>query len=212
MGLLDKLFGKKKKLFLIKPGDIKEILPNMGGCLATDKITFDGDKIGYMYRETPNNDLDNGWRFFSGTETQEYLDIVENTKVYDLNTIVNYDGAIIPYVDFPIGTELERIPETNKFKTVEGSEFKIEGGIHVILLHWLFKQVLHFSNYGESNIESPNIMISETHKCSGIPIKDVIALFKRFVEIGFLEPVENMEYAHRVRVKMSIEELEAKLD
>lgn len=91
----------------------------MGGCLATDKITIDGLKVGYMYRELPDDETDSGWRFFSGTETQEYVDDAENTMIYDVNTIANYDQAIIPYLDAAFGTELERVDGTDEFVLVK---------------------------------------------------------------------------------------------
>ena len=36
-----------------------------------------------MYRETPDNPHDSGWRFLSGTESQEYMDQSENFAMYD---------------------------------------------------------------------------------------------------------------------------------
>ena len=92
----------------------------MGGCIAPDTITVDGLKIKFMYRTEPNNDLDSGWQFFSGTESEEYLDNVENSCIYDVNTIANHDPAIIPYLNFPIGTELERIDGTDLFQIIPG--------------------------------------------------------------------------------------------
>jgi len=38
--------------------------------------------------------------------------------VYAVNTIANYDPAIIPYLDLPYGTELERIEGTDYFNIV----------------------------------------------------------------------------------------------
>ncbi len=96
------------KNFKLKAEDIKDLIPRMGGCMATDKITVDGLKVIYMYRETPDNDIDSGWRFLSGTEDQEYLDNAGNTMIYDVNTIANYDPAIIPYLNLPYPVELER--------------------------------------------------------------------------------------------------------
>ncbi len=76
--------------------------------MATDKITVEGLPVGYMYREEPFNEIDNGWRFFSGTENEEYMDDPNNSAIYNTNTIANYDRAIIPYLGLPEGTELER--------------------------------------------------------------------------------------------------------
>lgn len=106
------------KKFRLKAHEIISLIPPMGGCIATDKITVDGLKVDYMYRENPNNDLDSGWRFFSGTEDQDYVDNPDNSMVYDVNTIANYDKAIIPYLNLPYGTELERIETTGKFQII----------------------------------------------------------------------------------------------
>ena len=92
----------------------------MGGCIATDKITVEGELVDYMVREEPNNDIDSGWQFFSGTEDQEYIDNPENSAIYAVNTIANYDPAIIPYLHLPIGTKLERLRGTNKFQIISG--------------------------------------------------------------------------------------------
>lgn len=97
-----------KKLFLKSENEIERLVSSMGGCIATDKITVEGLPIRYMYREKPSNEMDSGWRFFSGTETEDYLDDLNNSEVYDVNTIANYDRYIIPYLDYPVGSELER--------------------------------------------------------------------------------------------------------
>ncbi|PZF74959.1 DUF2185 domain-containing protein [Taibaiella soli] len=80
----------------------------MGGCVATDRITVDGNRVGYMCRTEPINDLDSGWQFLAGDESQEYVDVADNSGVYDVNTIANYDPEIIPFLHFPIGSEFER--------------------------------------------------------------------------------------------------------
>lgn len=100
-----------EKKFKIPADKILSLIKNAGACLATDKITVDGLPVGYMYRDESVNQLDNGWRFFSGTEDQNYVDDPENTCPYDTNTIANYDPAIIIYLDAPVGTKLERKDE-----------------------------------------------------------------------------------------------------
>ena len=107
--------GKNYKL---KAEEIKELVPNSGGCFATDKITVDGLKVGYMYREESDFEADSGWRFFSGTESQEYVDDLSHTGIYEINTIANYDRTIIPYLNYPIGTELERKNDSDKFTVI----------------------------------------------------------------------------------------------
>ena len=51
-----------------------------------------------MYREAPDSKQDSGWRFFSGEESQEYVDNPDNLSIYDVNTIANYDTAIVEYL------------------------------------------------------------------------------------------------------------------
>lgn len=84
--------------------------------MATNKITVNGELVEFMYREEPEFDSDSGWRFLAGSETQDYVDVADNWAIYDTNTIANYDKSIIPYLDLPIGTELERITGTDKFE------------------------------------------------------------------------------------------------
>jgi hypothetical protein len=106
----------RRKAFKIPGDQIKRLIPNMGGCFASDRITVDGMKVGYMYREEPDREVDSGWRFFSGDETQEYADDPDNFAIYELNTICNYDLAIIPFLDAPIGAAFGRIPGSDRFR------------------------------------------------------------------------------------------------
>lgn len=108
-----------EKRFRIKEEDLVELVSKIAGCYATDKITVDGMPVGFMYRERPQEDWDSGWRFFSGTEEQEYVDDPNNSMIYNVNVIANYDRAIIPYLKMPIGTELERVEGTDKFRELK---------------------------------------------------------------------------------------------
>lgn len=110
------LFTKKdknSKEYKLNNKDIKELLNWIGpdGCLATDRITVNGCRVGYMYREKPDNDIDSGWRFFEGTEDEEYTN---NIGIYRLNTICNYDKDIIPFLNAKYGTAYIR-EENGKF-------------------------------------------------------------------------------------------------
>lgn len=101
--------------------EIKQLVSCMGYCFATKKITIEGLKVGYMYREIPEDGADSGWRFFSGTESQDYVDNPNNIQIYDVNTIANYDKSIIPYLDSPIGFEYERVEKTGEFQLVDST-------------------------------------------------------------------------------------------
>jgi hypothetical protein len=98
--------------------EIKPLVNNLDSCLCTDRITVDGQPIGFMYREIPDDGEDSGWRFLSGTETQAYIDDPTNSGLYEVNTIANYDTAIIPYLDAPFGAEFERVAGTDEFRPI----------------------------------------------------------------------------------------------
>jgi len=112
----------QQKKFAI-PGDkIVRLVPDQGYCFATDRITVDGCRVGYMYREEPDEEMDSGWRFFAGDESQEYVDDGKNVDLYSVNTIVNYDPEIIPFLNAPIGAAYERDEEDGRFRNAEMPE------------------------------------------------------------------------------------------
>jgi hypothetical protein len=94
----------REKRFHLPAERIRPIAEGRGSCIATDMITVAGQRVGYMYREEPGNPSDSGWRFFSGTESQAFVDDPANLELYDVNTIANYDPEIVPLLDaqFPV--------------------------------------------------------------------------------------------------------------
>lgn len=96
------------KKYKLKKEQIKRLIDHNQSCIASDRITVDGEKIGYMYRENPTNEIDTGWRFFAGDEDEQYTDNPDNFGIYELNTICNYDQEIISYLTKPFGTKLEK--------------------------------------------------------------------------------------------------------
>lgn len=111
--------AKSKKKFALRADQIRLLAEGRGGCFATDRITVDGRKVGYMYREEPDFDSDSGWRFFSGQESQAYLDDPRHLAIYDVNTIANYDPEIIPLLHAPVGSAFERVDGAGPFVAVE---------------------------------------------------------------------------------------------
>ena len=97
-----------KKVFRLRPEQIAPLALGLGGCLATDRIVVDGCKVGYMYRREPIREQDSRWCFFAGDENEAYMANIENHGVYDVNTIVNYDPEILPFIDAEIGSKFER--------------------------------------------------------------------------------------------------------
>lgn len=96
--------------------EIVSLIKPLGTCMATDKIGVEGELVSFMYRDQPESESDSGWRFLSGTETQDYADNPDNWSVYALSIIANHDEAIISYMEFPFGTALERIKGSDLFR------------------------------------------------------------------------------------------------
>jgi len=116
-------FEKKGKKFLISGDKIERLIDSNEGCIATDRITVDGCKVGFMYREEPyqNGNPDSGWRFMAGDESDEYMDNPDNHSVYQVNTLCNYDRDIIPLLHSAPGTAYIR-DENGKLVLDEGWE------------------------------------------------------------------------------------------
>lgn len=118
------LFRRKKKdgFLNIK---IKSLVdwnePNGNGCIVSDKITKEGFKIGYMYREQPDSSKpDSGWRFLAGNEDETYMNNPNNHHIFAINTVCNYDNDIIPYLHSEIGTAYIRT-DSYTFEVDDGS-------------------------------------------------------------------------------------------
>ena len=97
--------------FRVKAEDMKNLLPDWeeaSGCIATNRITVEGCKVGYCYREKADGDWDSGWRFTAGDESDEYMDDPNNAGIYGLNSICNDDPDIIPLLNTPAPCAFER--------------------------------------------------------------------------------------------------------
>ena len=97
--------------YYVKAEDMQNLLPDWeeaNGCIATSRITVEGCKVGYCYREEPDGDWDSGWRFTAGDESDEYMDDPNNAGIYKLNTICNDDPDIIPLLNTPAPCAFER--------------------------------------------------------------------------------------------------------
>jgi hypothetical protein len=106
------------KHFKLRADQIKPLATGYGGCIATDMITVHGMKVGFMYRQEPNNPQDSGWCFTTGVESQDYMDDAGNHEIYDVNTIANYDPDIIPFLGSLNGSAFERDKDSGGFVSV----------------------------------------------------------------------------------------------
>lgn len=105
----------------VKAEDVKDLLPDWSGadgCIATNRITVEGCRVGYCYREKSDGGWDSGWRFTAGDESEEYMDDPNNAGIYKLNTICNDDPDIIPLLNTPAPCAFER-DENSVFQQIK---------------------------------------------------------------------------------------------
>lgn len=117
----------EKKEYYLNPEEIEPLLTDWNGpegCIATDRITVEGGKVGYCYRQEPDREdhpWDSGWRFTAGDEDDDYMDDPDNSGIYSLNTICNVDREILPLLRSPYGSAFFR-DEDGAFQPVEMDE------------------------------------------------------------------------------------------
>jgi hypothetical protein len=85
------------------------------GCLVSKMILVAGHPVGLMYREEPRYDLDSGWCFLAGRESQEDRDDPARYAVYCLDRIADDDPEIIPLLDAPVGSVFKRDVASGRF-------------------------------------------------------------------------------------------------
>lgn len=89
---------------------------NMGGSVVSKNILEAKGRLKWCFREQSVNNIDNGWRFLSEIDTEDYLADASNMVVCDWGTIFELEPAIAPIFDMPVGTELTLIhQEQGKF-------------------------------------------------------------------------------------------------
>lgn len=87
---------------------------NMGGSVVSKNILENKGRLKWCFRENSVNEVDNGWRFLSEIDTDEYLADASNMVICDWGTIFEMEPAIAPIFDMPIGTELTLVYEKDK--------------------------------------------------------------------------------------------------
>jgi len=88
-------------------------------CFVTARVLDDGEKVGYLYREAPDNEQDSGWRITSGHESDEYMDDPQNISFVSLGAVLGHDDAFRDLLDSPIGSAFVLNPVTGTFEPDE---------------------------------------------------------------------------------------------
>ena len=90
----------------------------LGGCVVSKNILNGLGNVKWCIRESSRNELDNGWRFLSGIDTDDFLADSSNMAVCDWGTIVNIEPAVIEIFYMPVGTDIMLVNENNLKKFV----------------------------------------------------------------------------------------------
>lgn len=91
-----------------------EFIKNAGACIASRRILDGTGYLKWAVREDSSDPEDNGWRFFSALDDEEYINNPENIVICDFNTIAEIEPAIIAIYLFPVGSDLQLIVENGK--------------------------------------------------------------------------------------------------
>lgn len=110
----------RKKEYRLWASEMKMYLPDWdgpNGCFVTDRISVDGCRVGWCYREDPEPGFpDSGWRFFSGDESEEYIADINHTEIVDLNSVCNLDPDVTPLLSAPYNSAFVRDETTGEFR------------------------------------------------------------------------------------------------
>ncbi|ERI10254.1 DUF2185 domain-containing protein [Aneurinibacillus aneurinilyticus] len=98
------MLGKKKPNFI----------DGAGGCIVSKNILDNKGNLKWLLREESVNDVDNGWRFFSDIDNDEFINNPKNMTICDFNTVAEIEPAVIGIYHFPIGSDLQLIVENNR--------------------------------------------------------------------------------------------------
>ncbi|MEW4455998.1 DUF2185 domain-containing protein [Bremerella sp. JC817] len=77
-------------------------------CYASNMVTIDRIPVDYMVREATERPRDSGWQFFSGRESQEYVDGTNNIQLVPVAFVAAISPEIIPHLSAEPGTQWER--------------------------------------------------------------------------------------------------------
>lgn len=87
----------------------------MKRCFVTQRILSEGAKVGYLYREEPDNEDDSGWRVAANDESDEYMNDSDNIAFVSLGLVLSKDDSFIELLDAPTGASFARDPRTGAF-------------------------------------------------------------------------------------------------
>jgi len=83
-----------------------EFVRESGGSLLSRNALDGKAPIRWAFREEQANPVDNGWRFLSAIDDDEFLSDSANLVVVSFNTVVRIEPAVLPLLYLPEGTDV----------------------------------------------------------------------------------------------------------
>lgn len=88
-------------------------------CFVTRRVLYEGEPIGYLYREEPEYDDDSGWRISAGTESEDYMDEADNIMWVSLGAVLREDDSIVDLLEAPVGSAFLHNEDDDGFAAID---------------------------------------------------------------------------------------------
>ncbi|QCQ17192.1 DUF2185 domain-containing protein [Microbacterium sp. RG1] len=85
---------------------IPEYVKNSGGSIVSKNVLERRAPLRWAFREKAVDAVDNGWRFLSEIDDDDYINDPANLQVVSFNTVVDIEPAVLPILYMPVGTDL----------------------------------------------------------------------------------------------------------
>lgn len=82
-----------------------EFIPRAGGSLVSNRLMRGESRLGWAFREPSVTPQDNGWRFLSQADDDEYINTPGNIEVADFNRVAEIEPAVLAIYYFPVGSD-----------------------------------------------------------------------------------------------------------
>ena len=92
-----------------------------GACMVSKNIYNGKGKLKWCIKEESSRDVDNGWRFLSDIDTDEYLSDINNWCILAYETVIEIEPAVLAIYDMPVGTDVTLLQEGKRKYFVETS-------------------------------------------------------------------------------------------
>ena len=91
------------------PKEPIEFIRKAGGSIVSKNIINETGKLKWILREKSIDAIDNGWRFFSEIDDDDYISTPDNLVVCDFNTVANIEPAILKIYELPVDSDLQLV-------------------------------------------------------------------------------------------------------